>query len=167
MYLDPLACNWVEHGLVHYWEQGQGGKGLISSLAPGSYAALKMMFQETKRFRDENVGKHPNWFRAGAVPLDFDLVVGTDAKPGILYNVTAIVEADKRFEEWIRALKKLDLPPLPGFESMCKEKGATTTSSPPRRVRRHQSAMMTGSSDDEEYDGTMMNEVRGDDDDEL
>jgi hypothetical protein len=120
MYLDPMACNFLEHGMVHYWEQGMNGEGLISSLAPGSYGALRMMFLETKAFRDEHIKQHPEWFRPNAIPLSFDLVIGTDSKPGILYNVTAIPEADVRFEEWMNQLAKYNLPPLPGFETTCR-----------------------------------------------
>eukprot|EP00128_Syssomonas_multiformis_P010995 Colp12_sorted_trinity150504_noHs@23989 len=119
LYLETKACNFVTHGMVHYWEQG------VAYLAPGTYSALLLTYRELLAFRRANLIKHPEWFRpcakANSAVLSEKLVVGTYSEPGILFNMTLILEADKRMEAEIEALRQYNLPPMPGFETMCKE----------------------------------------------
>jgi hypothetical protein len=39
--------------------------------------------------------------------------------PGILFKLAMILEADKRMEAEIAMLRLYNLPPMPGFETMC------------------------------------------------
>lgn len=117
MHLDPSACNYVTHGAVHYWEQG------VSKLAPGTYSALVGMFRALQEFREKFLRKNPAWFRKDAEPMSFEEVVGTYEKPGILFNMTMIKEADQRVKEEIRALRQHRLPFMPGFWDLCPLKG--------------------------------------------
>lgn len=45
-------------------------------------------------------------------------------KPGILFELSMVLEADKRMQAEIAALKMLKLPPMPGFERMCDKDGS-------------------------------------------
>ena len=115
LYMDARASFFVEHGMVHYWEQG-----VEPTLAPGTYSALVHLYRLLKEFRDANVVRNPSWFRRdGTAPLSEAQVVGTYAKPGLLFNITMIREADKRFFAEVDALKALGLPPMPGFDAPC------------------------------------------------
>ena len=113
MYLDPSACNFLTHGSAHYWEQS------VSKMAPGSYTALLYNFRVLRAFRSKYEGINPSWFRKGATPMTEAEVVGTYEQPGILFNMTMIKEADKRFEAEIKALADNGLPYMPGFKSLC------------------------------------------------
>jgi hypothetical protein len=118
MYMSPTSCDFVEHGMVHYWEQA-----VDKPLAPGSYFALKGTYKQTKAFRDKFVSIHPEWFRQGGAEsiLSMQQIVGTPQNPGVLYKTTVMVNAKDRTQAEIDALKQFDLPPLPGFEQLCRE----------------------------------------------
>ena len=129
LYLDPLQCNFAVHSMDHYWEQGMGGKGTIHSLAPGSFAALQYIYRALSEFRLEFLHKNPEFFRPGAVPYRESVIVGSTLKPGYLYKIVQIVDANQRFQAEMKALATLNLPPMPGFETVCQSGEA-------RRLRR-------------------------------
>ena len=94
----------------------------MNQLAPGSYFALLNTYKEVQAFRKKFLNSHPEWFRPNAKVLTVKKVIGTKKKPGVLYKVTNIREARARFQAEVKALKNNKLPPMPGFETMCKEK---------------------------------------------
>jgi hypothetical protein len=137
LYLSKSACNFINHGMVHYvshtvscklflteltiiykkskWEQG------VSELAPGSYYALVNTYKLVLEFRNKYIQSNPEWFRPGAKVLSLHQIVGNKANPGILYKITNIPNAVERFHAEVQALKEYNLPPMPGFETMCKQ----------------------------------------------
>jgi len=125
MYLATKPCNFVHHGMVHYWEQG------VSQLAPGSYYALVNLYKELKAFKTKHLSAHPEWFRpdAASKEMSFEQVVGTKQMPGILYNITNIPNAVNRFKAEMDALEAYGLPPMPGFEKMCSTSPSDQSSS--------------------------------------
>lgn len=97
----------------------------MSYLAPGSYTALQQTYRTLADFRKQVIKTHPEWFREstldGTGVLSEREVVGTYENPGILFNLTMLLEADERMRAEIKALRENNLPPMPGFEKMCDE----------------------------------------------
>jgi hypothetical protein len=82
------------------------------------------MFEQTWQFREKFFASNPEWFRPGSLgaqEMTFAKVIGTDEKPGILYRITNIPDAKKRFAAEVLALKKNNLPSMPGFEQLCSQ----------------------------------------------
>lgn len=78
-------------------------------------------YKQILEFRNKFIQSNPEWFRTGAEILSLRQVVGTKANPGILYKITNIPNAEERFHAEVKALKEHKLPPMPGFEKMCKQ----------------------------------------------
>ena len=109
---DKEQCNFVTHALEHLWEQGMVG----DVLAPGSYSALKGLYERLSEFREQHLEDRSEWFREGANVLEFGEVVGNERERGTMYKAIVLTTAAERVEFFVQSLSANDLPPLPGFE---------------------------------------------------
>jgi len=94
--LSPKWCNAVFHASQHSWEQA-----VEKPLAPQSYSALSLAYQEPLSFRELVETKHLEWFVRRPVP--YDNLVGTPANPGLLDSAFVIRDAQDRFNQILSA----------------------------------------------------------------
>ena len=111
LYLDTHMCNAVMHGSEHSWEQG-----VDQPLAPQSYAALQLYYQELLSFRKLVETSHPTWFIHGAVPKPYKDMVGTVTNPGVLDRAFVLRDAQDRFNAILAAIDQFGFDRPPGFE---------------------------------------------------
>ena len=111
-----------KHAETHYWEQG-----MRTEIAPGTYAALVSTFNVLQAFQAKfaTSPSHAHLFHARAheahVPVKdlFAELVGTPSHPGVLVEIAMEQDAHTRLARLIDELERRELPPMPGFETMC------------------------------------------------
>jgi len=71
-HLDKEACNFVRHAMEHYWEQG-----VDMPLAPSSWAAMSMYYDEILSFKQTVPGAAAAYFNQSFVPILKSILIGT------------------------------------------------------------------------------------------
>lgn len=113
VHLDHAACNFVRHAMEHYWEQA-----VEMPLAPSSWAAMGMYYDELLSFKDTVPGAG-SYFNQTFTPIPKQDLIGNPKAPGKLPLEVVKRNAGQRVAGLHRLIQEYGLPPVPGFETNC------------------------------------------------
>lgn len=115
--MDTRACNAVTHAMQHYWEQG-----VDSPLAPQSWAAISLFYDELLAFRDQVKDARQLFFNASFSTVPKETLIGTEAAPGTLASALMERNVTRRVGELNRLVVEMGAGQKPGWESDCNGK---------------------------------------------